>query len=268
MEELDPKQTSRAAAFELWMKAPMPMVTLFKTLDAARLARLSRRGLKFNMLLCWCAGKAASRVEEFYTLPVGDKLIRYGNLAVNTVVALRDGDIATCDVPFSESLDQFQRDYLALTAQVRESGKPYDLNGDYMVIGTSALPQTEIDGAVNIYAGFYNNPFLVWGKVRKKLWRASLPVSFQFHHTQMDGGHAARFLENLQNEIRALNPRPCRGGPSGPPGSMETPAGSEKRAAEGGGPYAVHPGCKMCDRAFPLRKRRLRFSGKRIYWKQ
>ena len=40
-----------------------------------------------------------------------------------------------------------------------------------MVIGTSALPQTEIDGAVNIYAGYYNNPFLVWGKYRKKLWR-------------------------------------------------------------------------------------------------
>ena len=207
MEELDPKQTNRAEAFQLWMRAPMPMVTLVKTLDVTRPARLSRRrDLKFNLLLCWCIGKAASRVEEFYTLPVGEKLIRYENLAVNTVASLRDGGIATCDVPFSESLDQFRRDYLALTAQVRETGAPYDLNGDYMVIGTSALPQTEIDGAVNIYAGCYNNPFLVWGKYRKKLGRASLPISFQFHHTQMDGGHAARFLENLQEEIRALNP--------------------------------------------------------------
>ena len=205
MEELDPRQTARAAAFELWMNVPMPMVTLVKTLDVTRLARLSRRtGLKFNLLLCWCVGRAASRVREFYTLPVGDKLIRYENLAVNTVAALEDGGIATCDVPFSEDLDQFRRDYLALTARVRETGKPYDLNGDYMVIGTSALPQTELDGAVNIYAGFYNNPFLVWGKVRKKLLRASLPISFQFHHTQMDGGHAAAFLEGLQREIRDL----------------------------------------------------------------
>lgn len=207
MEELDPKKTGRAAAFELWMRAPMPMVTLVKTLDVTRLVRLSRRPeLKFNALLCWCIGKAASRTEEFYTLPVGDKLIRYGNLAVNTVVALADGGIATCDVPFSQDLDRFQQDYRTLTARVRETGEPYDLNGDYMVIGASALPQTEIDGAVNIYAGFYNNPFLVWGKYRKKLRRASLPVSFQFHHTQMDGGHAARFLEDLQREIRALNP--------------------------------------------------------------
>ena len=206
MEELDPKKTSRAAAFELWMKAPMPMVTLVKTLDVTRLVRLSRRGLKFNMLLCWCIGKAASRTEEFYTLPAGDKLIRYGNIAVNTVVALADSGIATCDVPFSQDLARFQRDYRALTARVRDTGAPYDLNGDYMVIGASALPQTEIDGAVNIYAGCCNNPFLVWGKYRKKLWRAVLPISFQFHHTQMDGGHAARFLEDLQEEIRTLKP--------------------------------------------------------------
>ena len=206
MEELDPKQTNRAEAFALWIRAPMPMVTLVKTLDVTRLVRLSRRGLKFNMLLCWCIGKAASRTEEFYTLPAGDKLIRYGNIAVNTVVALADSGIATCDVPFSQDLARFQRDYRALTARVRDTGAPYDLNGDYMVIGASALPQTEIDGAVNIYAGFCNNPFLVWGKYRKKLWRAVLPISFQFHHTQMDGGHAARFLEDLQEEIRTLKP--------------------------------------------------------------
>lgn len=204
MKQVDPARTGRSGAFTLWMKAPMPMVTLVKTLDVTRLVRLSRRGLKFNMLLCWCIGKAASRTEEFYTLPAGDKLIRYGNLAVNTVVALADSGIATCDVPFSQDLARFQRDYRTLTARVRDTGAPYDLNGDYMVIGASALPQTEIDGAVNIYAGFCNNPFLVWGKYRKKLWRAVLPISFQFHHTQMDGGHAARFLEDLQEEIRTL----------------------------------------------------------------
>lgn len=205
MEELDPRQTDRAEAFALWTQAPMPMVTLFKTLDVTRLVRLSRRrGLKFTMLLCWCAGRAASRVEAFYTLPVGNKLIRYGHLAVNTVVATGQGGIATCDIPFSGDPERFRRDYQDLTARVRETGTPYDLNGDYMVLGTSALPQTELDGAVNIYAGFYNNPFLIWGKYRKKLCRAVLPVSFQFHHAQMDGGHAARFLENLQEEIRSL----------------------------------------------------------------
>lgn len=202
MREIDPSRTKRGTAFALWMNAPMPMVTLFKTLDVTPLVRRSRRQ-KFNMLMCWCVGKAASRVEEFYLLPVGDKLMEYDHLAVNTVVALPDGEISTCDIPFSPDLRQFEGDYLRLTAQVRSTCRSYDLE-DCMVIGTSALVQTEIDGAVNIYAGCYNNPYLIWGKVRRKGLRSVLPISFQFHHTQMDGAHAAAFLELLQREIRGL----------------------------------------------------------------
>ena len=68
------------------------------------------------------------------------------------------------------------------------------------MIGTSALAQYEIDGAVGMYSGVFNNPFLIWGKYKRRLWKRTLTVSFQFHHTQMDGG----FLENLQKEIREL----------------------------------------------------------------
>ena len=205
MREVDPKSTSRALAFELWRKAPMPMVTLMKTLDVTALVRRSRKqGCKFHMLLCWCIGKAAEGMEDFYLLPVGDKLMRYDRLAVNTVVATRKGGIATCDIPVSNDLEQFDRDYRTLTGQVRESGESYELGEEYMVIGTSALAGYEIDGAVNIYAGCYNDPFLIWGRYREKWLRTTLPVSFQFHHTQLDGIPAAEFLERLQREIQKL----------------------------------------------------------------
>ena len=55
MKEINPKETTRAYAFEMWMNAPMPMLTFFKTVDVTRLVRISKRtGLKFNMLMCWC----------------------------------------------------------------------------------------------------------------------------------------------------------------------------------------------------------------------
>ena len=82
IQEIDPTQTKRAAAFSLWMHAPMPMITLFKTLDVTPLVRYSRRtGCKFHMLLCWCIGRAASQTEAFYLLPVDQKLIQYDKLA-------------------------------------------------------------------------------------------------------------------------------------------------------------------------------------------
>lgn len=201
--QVDPRQTNRAAAFELWMNAPMPMLTILKTLDVTRLVKAARRsGYKFNALMCWCIGSAAAQTEEFYLLPVGGGMVQYDRLAVNTVVATRDGGISTCDLPFSGDFPRFHQDYLTLTGHVHDTGQPYDLSEDHMVIGTSALAGYEIDGAVNIYAGMFNNPFLIWGRYRKGLVKTTLPVSFQFHHTQMDGVPAARFLARLQDEIR------------------------------------------------------------------
>ena len=50
--EINPRETSRAVAFELWMSSPMPMVTLTKTFDVSRILKISRkRGWKFNMIL-------------------------------------------------------------------------------------------------------------------------------------------------------------------------------------------------------------------------
>ena len=85
--EIEPKDTTRAAAYALWMKAPNPMVTFFKTLDVTNLVKVSKKThLKFNMLLDYCIGKAAAPIKEFYILPVGDKLIQYDAIAVNTIV--------------------------------------------------------------------------------------------------------------------------------------------------------------------------------------
>lgn len=201
MKEVNPDETTRAYAFRAWMKAPMPMVTLFKTLNVSPLVKYSRKkGLKFNMLMCWCIGKAASRVKEFYMLPVGDKLFSYDNIAVNTIVTNREGEVSSCDIPFSDNLPQFNIEYLRLIRQVAESCLNHDLT-DSMVIGTSALVQYDIDGAVGMYSGIFNNPFIIWGKYRRSLFKTTLTLSFQFHHTQMDGAHAARFLDLLQQEI-------------------------------------------------------------------
>ena len=215
--EIDPQESNRAEAFSMWMSSPMPMVTFLrpvgskrpevervKTLDVTRLVKVSKKsGVKFNVLICWCVGKAASQVEEFYTLPVEGKLYRYDKLAVNVIVENSKGGISSCDIPFTDDLQQFNRYYLSLTAQAANECKSSFLE-DHMVIGTSAMIQTELDCIVNQYTDQFCNPMVMWGKYRKGMFKTTLPVSFQFHHVQMDGGHAAKFLQRLQNAINKL----------------------------------------------------------------
>lgn len=204
-QEINPQDTPRATAYKLWLKAPNPMVTFFKTLDVTNLVRISRkRNLKFNMLLDFCIGKAACQVKEFYLLPVGEKLLQYDTLAVNTIVKNKTGEVSSCDIRFQDDLNAFNREYLTYTAQVAQTCQDRDLSADSMVIGTSAIVDTEIDGAVGMNSGIFNNPFLIWGRYRKRFFKYHLPISFQFHHTQMDGAHAGKFLEKLQQEINHL----------------------------------------------------------------
>ena len=203
--EINPKDTKRAAAYELWMKAPNPMVTFFKTLDVTNLVKISsRKNLKFNMLMDYCIGRAAAEIKEFYLLPVGDRLLQYDTIAINTIVKNKEGAVSSCDILYDANLKKFNRQYLKYTAEVAASCRDRDLSENSMVIGTSAIIDTEIDGAVGMNSGIFNNPFIIWGKYRKKWFRYYLSLSFQFHHTQMDGAHAGRFLANLQDEINRL----------------------------------------------------------------
>ena len=208
--EINPQETSCAEAFSMWMSSPQPMVTLVKTFDVSRLRKASRKtGIKFTVLLCWCIAKAASKIDEFYLLPKDNKLFRYDRLAVNVIVQNVKGGITLCDIPYSESISQFNADYLEITSLASKTCKGTSLE-DYMIVGTSALPQTELDCIVNQYSGRWNNPFLAWGRFRKSLFKTTLPISLQFHHAQMDGAEACCFLasekvntpfSSLQKEI-------------------------------------------------------------------
>jgi chloramphenicol O-acetyltransferase type A len=204
MKEINPQETSRASAFDLWMTSPMPMVTLTKTFNITRIHKASKkRHIKLNALLCWCIGKAASQVEEFYMLPVQGKMFQYERLAINVIVNNLKGGINSCDIPYTNDFSHFYEDYIRLTQSTSESCESTFIE-DAMIIGTSAVVATELDCIVNQYTDKFLNPMVMWGKFRKSWFKTTLPISFQFHHVQMDGGQAAMFLEKIQKEIDEL----------------------------------------------------------------
>lgn len=202
--EVNIEETTRAEAFSLWMTSPMPMVTLTKTFNVNKLLKASkRRGVKFNALLCWCIGKAASKINEFYILPEKDKLFKYDSIAINVIVNNCKGGINSCDIAYTDDVEQFVREYNLLTEQVASQCKSTFIE-DSMIVGTSAMIQTELDCIVNQYTDKFCNPMVMWGKYRRNWFTTTLPISFQFHHVQMDGGDGAYFLEQLQQMINEL----------------------------------------------------------------
>ena len=140
---------------------------------------------------------------KFYTLPEYGKLFQYDKLAINLIVMNSKEGINSCYIPYTDNLQQFTHDYQELTAASANECKS-SFHEECMVIGTSAMIATELDCVVNQYSNQFSNPMVMWGKYRKGLLQTTLSVSFQFHHVQMDGGHAAAFLDELQKAIKTL----------------------------------------------------------------
>lgn len=167
MREVNPMDTDRAKSWQLYIDAPMPMVTIFKTLDISNLMRQEKAGYKLNMLLCYCICLAANDTKEFQLLPVGKKMMEYEKIGVNVIVANRDGGINSCDIPGFSDLQEFNQTYLELTQKVRETCEDYEIE-DHMIIGTSSLVKYEIDGVMNMYSGIFNNPFMIWEDIVRR----------------------------------------------------------------------------------------------------
>ena len=130
------------------------------------------------------------------------RLIQYDSIAINVIVENKKGRINSCDIPYSDDIQKFNEDYLRLISEAAECESSSLEN--MMVVGTSAMIGTELDSIVNQYTDKFCDPMLMLGSYRRGLFRTTLPVSFQFHHVQMDGSHAARFLELLQAIIIAI----------------------------------------------------------------
>ena len=107
MKEIDSQATNRAQQFDIWTNAPNPMLVFVKKIDVTNLIKISRRKhLKFNMLLDYCVGKAAVNQKEFYLLPVGDKLMQFNKIAINTIVKNHIGEASSCDIECTEDLEK------------------------------------------------------------------------------------------------------------------------------------------------------------------
>lgn len=206
VKEITPEEAGRKAAYDMFVNAPMPMVTTFRTADVSNLVKLSKKGFRFNMLMCYCVGLAASGRREFLIVPNKKKLYLYEGLAIDVVVLNRNGELSYADIPFSEDIGEFSAAYDLITKKVYESCE-HQNREDLAVIGTSVVRDGATKGVVNSYSGVFDNPFIIWNGVTKKLFKSFVNISFQFNHIQMDGLRAEEYLSVLTERIKELSIR-------------------------------------------------------------
>ncbi|MCQ2285822.1 MAG: CatA-like O-acetyltransferase [Bacteroidales bacterium] len=204
MYEIDPEQTQRAESYKEFVISPMPMVTIFKTIDITKMIKFcNRKGYKYNMVFCYCIGQASKKMPELLYQMKDKTMLKFDKFAIDVIVNNKNGQLGYCDVPVIDELEKIKRPYLESTAAVSERSKNKYIT-DASIICTSAIVKYDIDGVVNQYHPIYDHPYLAWGKFTKHWFRTHLKLSFQFHHIIIDAGDACRYIEEIQKVINQL----------------------------------------------------------------
>lgn len=204
---LTPVEAGREMEYNYWMKSKMPMVHVTVTLDISHLVRYCKRhkNVPLNAALCYCIAKAAAPIPECHLMIEGEQIVWSDSVNVQTILKDKNGKLRFCDLPTTETLEEYVSNYQRLTRQVRETCEDH-FDDEHLFVGTSCVStRLPIDVAVNQHNDSFQNLFLMWGAYKRHFFfKYKLSMSLQFHHVQINGGEACLFFENLQQEIKSL----------------------------------------------------------------
>ena len=128
----------------------------------------------------------------------------YKNVKVNAVVNGKDGQLYYADYRYFDNFREFELEYLR--ANDFCTNNCTHLQEDTgALISTSAIidyPFTSL--SLGVSKTFWDN-FMLWGKFVKKFNKVKLNISLRFHHAIIDGQRAAKFFNELQNQIDNFN---------------------------------------------------------------
>lgn len=202
-EVVDLEKSSRKYAYDKFINAANPMMTMTSKVDITRLYKLSKKGLKLNCLLLYSILKAAQRNENFYYELKDKKLVKFDKLSTNVVIYGEDDNLYYVSIPDCEDYLTFEKIYSDLVSEYKKKCCHYYLD-DSALLATSAVINSTFESIVCGYTEDFLSNFFTWGKYEKKLNKVTLNISFRFHHALMDGRDVGEFFSNLNKFIASL----------------------------------------------------------------
>ncbi|MED9957762.1 MAG: CatA-like O-acetyltransferase [Christensenellales bacterium] len=209
MKEIAYRDWYRYEHAEFFRRPALPYVSMTFTLEAGRLRRWARaRGVSFYLSLVWASQHVMDMREDFrwrirgdrvalidHPIPSfsdmtpGSELFKIVNVPINgddmeayarRARAVADAQTAYFPPPEEEARDDYTYFSSSPLAVFRSLTQPMDLTRDDCI------------------------PAIAWSRYYEENGRLLLPYAIQFNHRVVDGWHVARFINELQAYLDAL----------------------------------------------------------------
>jgi chloramphenicol O-acetyltransferase type A len=204
---LDVEKWKRREHFELYRRFAHPFFSVTVELDVTELWRRTRApgGPSFFLAGIFCALRAANAVEAFRARVRVDRVWIHDQVSIGPTVLRADQTFAFARLEPAETFGEFVTRSEPVIRDACEIGPLVATYATDDVIYQTTLPWLRFTSFSNAIEGAEDSvPRVAFGKCSEDGGRWKLPVSVEVHHAVVDGLDVARFLEELQREIRDL----------------------------------------------------------------
>ena len=204
---IDLENDPRRAHFEYFRSLQNPMMGVTVNVDVTALREFCRaRGSSFYLAFMHVAARAANAVPELRRRIHGGGIAEYDACGTSHVELLENGTYVYCTLFHDMGWDEYLACAEAARRRSREGGsieEDADVEGLYFV---TSLPWLHYVQLIQPTAGGdESNPRISWGRFEADhRGRLMMPVTLMAHHALVDGLQAARFYENIDAELAAL----------------------------------------------------------------
>jgi chloramphenicol O-acetyltransferase type A len=195
--EIDTWQRRDPYKFFSSMASPHFSLTADVDLTVFRPA-VKESGHSFTVAMVYVIGRAANRVPELRCRIRGEQVIEHEIVHPTATILLDDDRFSFCIFDYNPDFAAFADAAEAEITQTKADPLVKAVPGDDLLYMT-CLPWTSFTSFVHPVMGPDDSvPRIAWGKYFQDGNRQKMPLNIQVHHGMVDGLHAGRFFNAVQ----------------------------------------------------------------------
>jgi len=199
---------ARREQYELFRRFGYPYFSLTADVDVTALRESCRSaGASFTIGLVYAIARAANKTPAFRQRLRGEQVIEHEVVHPSITVRIDDDRFSFRNLPFQEPYAAFAREAAGRMEEARRSPSLWVEEDQDEFLYLTAIPWISFTAMVHPIPLDPPDsvPRIAWGKYRMQGSRVVMPLNIHVHHALIDGAHAGRFYELLQQELDAFS---------------------------------------------------------------
>jgi chloramphenicol O-acetyltransferase type A len=200
--EVDIEEWNRSSAYRFFLDYEDPFFNMTAQMDVTRLDGMCRKeSLSFSISALYFSQRSANSIDEFRIRLLEGRPVIFDRVEATQTILLENESFGFCYFPWRKSLRGFNSKGREMADHYRKLATFDVESGRIDLIYYSVIPWVSFTSFKHAsrFDRTQTVPRIVFGRKYEDGGKVRMPVSVEANHTMMDGLHAGRYFERLQD---------------------------------------------------------------------